>query len=397
MEKFNQNLELFLNNIKMVVPELTQAIDDTYQFNNDTGSKYVKDFYSNIYPLRNELSNCDEVLFSVNNTILQNINFNTLWNNELVTQNVQKTIWKYLHTLYLFSYEYSNKIILTDTLKHLKKLSKEDKLDNITSDELILINIINKLSDEKSEVIKTLHIDNTENSNSLENMIPPEIFNGAIGNLAQEIAQEIDPSSLNLDDPSKLIKNLLSGNMDEDNGISSLVRKISGKIQSKIENGSLNQDTMMNEAQNVMKSLSNNGSMGDLSNLMSGAGGIPNLEGLMDGMTDLMAGEDGQMPDLNNLFSGLMNKSNMNKSALKIAQDKSARKKQLRDKLKRKKELLKQQEVLLSTQSMTPNFIEKDLDTLVKEIEAVGEILPVKKKKKKRKKKSKKETQLKSL
>ena len=397
MEKFNQNLELFLNNIKMVVPELTQAIDDTYQFNNDTGSKYVKDFYSNIYPLRKELSNCDEVLFSVNNTILQNINFNTLWNNELITQNVQKTIWKYLHTLYLFSYEYSNKIILTDTLKHLKKLSKEDKLDNITSDELILINIINKLSDEKSEVIKTLHIDNTENSNSLENMIPPEIFNGAIGNLAQEIAQEIDPSSLNLDDPSKLIKNLLSGNMDEDNGISSLVKKISGKIQSKIENGSLNQDTMMNEAQNVMKSLSNNGSMGDLSNLMSGAGGIPNLEGLMDGMTDLMAGEDGQMPDLNKLFSGLMNKSNMNKSALKIAQNKSARKKQLRNKLKRKKELLKQQEVLLSTQSMTPNFIEKDLDTLVKEIEAVGEILPVKKKKKKRKKKSKKETQLKSL
>ena len=400
MERFNQNLQLFLNNIKLILPESSEIIDATYQFDEPLNDIYLNDFYSNIYKLRNELSNHDEIIFSVNNIILKNINFNTLWNSEHVDDIVRENIWKYLNTLYLFSYEYTNKIVLTDTLKHLKKLSKEDKLNSISNDELILINIINQLSDQKSEVIKTLSLDSeTEDINMNNSFIPPEIFNGVIGDLAQEIVQEIDPSKLNLNDPSKLIKSLLSGNLDDDNdttGLSSLVKQISGKIKSKIDSGSLNEDTMFNEAQNVMSSLTNNNSMDDLSNLMGGAGGVSNLEGLMSSMADLFENEEGKMPDLNNLFSGMMNKSNLNKSAIKSAQEKCLMKKKLRNKLKEKKELLKQQEVLLNSQPLLTNYIEKDLDTLVKEIEAVGEPInkKLKHKTKKRGKKKKKKQHL---
>lgn len=398
MEKFNQNLQQFLNNIKLVVPESIEIIDSTYHFG-DEDIKYITDFYANIYPLRHALSNCDEILFSADNVILENINFNTLWNDNHTDNTVKENIWKYLHTLYLFAYEYKNKIVLTDTLKRLKKLSKEDKLENISGDELILINIINKLSDQKSEVIKTLQTDKVEAVHSDNSFVPPEIFNGVIGDLAQEIAQEIDPSTLNLDDPSKLIKTLLSGNLDADNdttGISALIKNISGKIKSKIDSGSLNPDMMMGEAQNVMNSLTSNGSLGDLSNLMGGAGGIPNLEGLMSGMSNLFEsggdvdgmGGEGGMPDLDKLFSGLMTKSNLNKTAVKSAQNKTLMKNKLRTKLKQKRELLKQQELLLNTNSITENFIEKDLDTLVKEIETAGE--QHKKQKKKKKKKNRK-------
>ena len=228
MERFNQNLQLFLNNIKLILPESSEIIDATYQFDEPSNDSYLTDFYSNIYKLRNELSNHDEIIFSINNIILKNIDFNTLWNSEHVDDIVRVNIWKYLNTLYLFSYEYTNKIVLTDTLKRLKKLSKEDKLNSISNDELILINIINQLSDQKSEVIKTLSLDSEPTDINIDNsFIPPEIFNGVIGDLAQEIAQEIDPSKLNLDDPAKLIKSLLSGNLDEDNdttGLSSLVK-----------------------------------------------------------------------------------------------------------------------------------------------------------------------------
>ena len=248
MENFNQNLQLFLNNIKLIVPEISETIDATYHFGDEGNIKYITEFYSNIYPLRKELSNCDEILFSADNTILENIDFNTLWNSDDTDDTVKENIWKYLHTLYLFSYEYTNKIVLTDTLKHLKKLSKEDKLENISGDELILINIINKLSDQKSEVIKTLQVDKEEAVRPDNSFMSPELFNGVIGDLAHEIAREIDPSSLNLDDPSKLIKSLLGGNLDMENdttGLSSLLKNISGKIKSKIDNGSLNPDMMI--------------------------------------------------------------------------------------------------------------------------------------------------------
>ena len=164
MEKFNQNLQLFLNNIKLLMPESSETIDATYQFDEALGDKYLTIFYSNIYKLRNELSNHNEVIFSADNIILENIDFNTLWNSSNINDTVKGNIWRYLNTLYLFSYEYTNKIVLTNTLKRLKKLSKEDKLENISDDELVLINIINQLSDQKSEVIKTLSSDrDTEN------------------------------------------------------------------------------------------------------------------------------------------------------------------------------------------------------------------------------------------
>jgi len=393
MEKFNQNLQLFLNNIKLLMPESSETIDATYQFDEALGDKYLTTFYSNIYKLRNELSNHNEVIFSVDNIILENIDFNTLWNSSNINDTVKGNIWRYLNTLYLFSYEYTNKIVLTDTLKRLKKLSKEDKLENISDDELILINIINQLSDQKSEVIKTLSSDrDTENIDN--SFIPPEVFNGVLGDLAQEIAQEIDPSKLNLDDPSKLIKDLLSGNIGDSNdtsGLSAIIKQISGKIKSKIDNGSLNEETMLSEAQNVMSSLTNNGSMADISNLMGGAGGVSNLEGLMSSMTDLFNNTGDGGPDLNNLFSGMMNKSNLNKSAIKSSQEKQLMKKKLRNKLKLKKDLLKQREVLLNSQSDQIQVInaEKDLDTLVREIEAAGSSSNTPKLKKKKKKKKK--------
>ena len=398
MENFNKNLQLFLNNIKLISPEIADVIDISYTFDISSNETYIKEFYSNVYPLRNELSTRNEIIFSTDNVILQNIDFNLLWNSVNIDDTVRENIWKYLGTLYLFSYEYINKIDITNTLKDLKKKTKEDRPEDISDDESILINIINNLSDKKT-IIKKAELDVKKDTPPIDNsFIAPELFNGVIGNLAQEIAQEIDPSSLNLNDPSKLIKSLLSGDLEGENdtsGLSSLVKKISNKIQSKIDNGSLNQDSMFNEAQRVMNGLTSNGSMGDLNNLMGGAQGIPNLDGLMSGMSDLFGSqnmEDGEMPDLENLFSGLMNKSNLNKAAIKSVQEKSAMKKKLKEKLKKKKELLKQQELLLlNTQEITTEFIEKDLDTLVREIESAGvSNVSTKKRGNERKKKGKK-------
>ena len=50
--------------------------------------------------------------------------------------------------------------------------------------------------------------EDSDKKNDTSSFIAPDLFNGVIGNLAKEIADEIDPK-VNLDDPQKLLKSLL--------------------------------------------------------------------------------------------------------------------------------------------------------------------------------------------
>ena len=97
----------------------------------------------------------------------------------------------------------------------------------------------------------------------------PDILGGSIGDLAKEIADEIDTDKLNLEDPGKLLKGLLSGNLEnDDSGLMGLVENITGKIHQKVSSGELDQDKLFNEAQGVMSSFNKMGGGGN-SNLFA--------------------------------------------------------------------------------------------------------------------------------
>ena len=46
MEKFNQNLSQFIDIIKKNYPSQKELIEKHYNFNKDTGDKYLKEFYN---------------------------------------------------------------------------------------------------------------------------------------------------------------------------------------------------------------------------------------------------------------------------------------------------------------------------------------------------------------
>merc|ERR1711981_640686 len=157
--------------------------------------------------------------------IISNINLYKLWNNDL-SDNTRENIWKYLFTLYLYSYCSIKNISIGKLIKKTKSLDT----NNIPENYRIIYSIIDNLYNEKriNKLVKKEknQLANSSKSNPLlENLgnlgnlnIGDNIINGEIGKLAKEIAGEINPENfkkeLDNKDPQELLGSILSGNLD---------------------------------------------------------------------------------------------------------------------------------------------------------------------------------------
>ena len=89
---------------------------------------------------------------------------------------------------------------------------------------------------------------------------------------AKEIAEEIDPEKINLDNPAELLKNLMSGNLENDtSGLMNLVSNITSKMHDKISSGDIDENKLFNDAKKVMSNFNNSNLGGNnmFSNLFS--------------------------------------------------------------------------------------------------------------------------------
>lgn len=88
----------------------------------------------------------------------------------------------------------------------------------------------------------------------------------SIGKLAQEISKEINPDELkgleNIKDQGELIKKLFNPGEDGNTGFGNIMNKIISKVGSKLQDGSINQESMQKEAGNLMSSLGGLGGLG---------------------------------------------------------------------------------------------------------------------------------------
>lgn len=369
MDKFNDNLKQFIEIIKKNYPSQSAKIDEYYNFNN-AGDKYITEFIENSKIIGNDISTKNEIIFSKGKSVLTNIDFYSIWNDEDLTEEQRDNIWKYLQTLYIFAYEYMKDTDFKTIMKELKKLGSNT--ENLDEDTKTFMNIIDSLTDKYNKEASgetTDDIEENDNENGLPGIPTPDLFGGVIGNLAKEIAEEIDPSQLNLEDPSALLKNLLSGNFDENNdnsGITNLVKNITHKIQDKITSGDFDESALFSEAQNVMKNFSNNKNLGGLdpmkmfNNMMN--------SGMMDGLNQ----EDQEFV---NQAANIVNNpqsSGATPQSLKSQVDLRSRRDRLRKKLEEKKKKLqeKEQQQNINNSNYEENI---DLDALAREIEGIGE------------------------
>jgi flagellin-specific chaperone FliS len=118
--------------------------------------------------------------------------------------------------------------------------------------------------------------------------------NSMIGSLAKEISEEINVKDLNIEDPSELLnfQNMTGSN----NVLGSIVSKVSTKIQTKIQDGQLNQGDLISEAMSMIGMLNNFGGG-------AGSGGNNNLMEMMANINKTMGGAAGIRVDESKLRS----------------------------------------------------------------------------------------------
>ena len=101
---FNKNLGALLQNIKETFKELKETIDERYVLPL-TDSKYLQQFIKNNKHKGNDISNKNEIIFSKDLVLLEYIDFNYIWNHSEITSENKQIIWKYIQSLYLYSYK----------------------------------------------------------------------------------------------------------------------------------------------------------------------------------------------------------------------------------------------------------------------------------------------------
>jgi hypothetical protein len=305
LTKFNDTLHELLNDIKSVNSEAAEQIDlfvKKYNLEDENSKVYFDYFVKHVYPNSKLILEKDISLITTSQ-ILDNIDIRFIFEKDEHLEN-REIIWKYLNALYIYVHKYfelvhemSKALENPDVIvKQLKEMGFDEKY--FAEQSHILSQMVENIQSKADETIKK---GEEPNPDDFKQNIPPEmekmadsLFSGMIGNLAKEIATEIDPSTLNFDpeNPQAMLQSLMSG---ENSNLMSLVQNISGKIQTKMETGQIDQQALFSEAASIMNNLQNIPGMP--ANM--GAGLDPNM--MMGMMTNMMMGASKKKDNSKNL------------------------------------------------------------------------------------------------
>ena len=265
IEYFNYNLKLFVNDIIKVFPDLKEELVEYYGvILSDEASnedKFIKRFMRKLGDKKNFISQKDDKLFEESIHILKGVDFKDLWTSEKLKDATKQTIWDYLQTLYVIG-----ETIVSDS-DSIKKLVENFKKVRETPEDT---NDVDTSEMEEADKQVLDMIKNLSEKTKPENM--PEINedlinNGLIGNLAKELAEDInlDDFNINMDENSENVTDVFSNLISGDNPMKfmNLIQNVGQKIQTKLSSGDLDQSKLVDEAQTMMGMLGNNNPLFD--------------------------------------------------------------------------------------------------------------------------------------
>ncbi len=274
IDKFENTFGDLLKEIQSIFPNTYQNfIEQKTILKNHT--EILRKYYENTQKVGVELSEKNEIIFSKDIVLIEGINFYEIWNSE-ITIDSREIIWRFLHIMYLYANQAIEDTNLSEIMKLYKKASKKENL-KVPTQTKILFGILDNICNHKlgitssDEEIGERCKDEDKTTSPLTSgltgglPIPSLPFNtdgllsGQIGEIANEIANELDTSNLEEENPGEVIQNLLSGNMAQDSPVFKLVHQISDKIQNKLTSGDIDQNKLFKEAQGAMKIMGGNG------------------------------------------------------------------------------------------------------------------------------------------
>jgi hypothetical protein len=291
LDKFNNTTRELIGDLRAVYPSLNESLDQFLELFPCTNNAYMLYFIENVSAHHADLIAEKNIELFDKTQVLKGVEIKFIFVEPESSPN-RAIIWKYIEALYLYSLTYMK--LNNESGPMEEEVRKYMETIGFNSENF------NKILNNLQESTPTKQEDGTPNNN-----IPPEmekmadtLFGGMIGNLAKEIAGELKTDDLDTNNPQELLQNLFS---PDKGNLMNLVQNISGKLQTKLDNGQLDQQALFNEATSIMTNLQNMPGMENVMKNMAGgggAGGMPGFDPSM--MANLMSGLMGGMPKKDN-------------------------------------------------------------------------------------------------
>lgn len=309
-ENFQSTIVDFVNDLTTTFPEYSHLWKkwadpdtDTYEF------RSLFKYCLTVYPERFfDLLYQNDDMFKLENTanvmFLPEVDFKVLYNCEGVTENTQKSLWKYLQ-LIMFTLVGSikNKNNFGESMNMFDGIDENDLQEKMKE----TIEGISKFfgdnfempSSSEGETSNTedkteFGFDKTTGMPNLENLHEhlKGLFDGKIGRLAKNIAEEIsgDFESLLGEDYKDITstKDILKKMLKNPQKMMELVKKVGDKIKTRMDSGEISKDDIMREAGDIMKRMKE----------MNGGEGDDQLKEMLKNMARTMGGK-GAKVDMN--------------------------------------------------------------------------------------------------
>jgi len=376
---FTSLISEFTKDLSITFPEYTHLWNDmVYPVLPDDLIKSTFEHCKKVYPERffDILYQNDDIFTvesEVNVEFLPNVDFKILYNTNDLSDNTKKTIWKYLQ-LMLFTVvgEVKDKDIFGDTMNMFDGIDETELQTKLSETISGLTDFFKKTadssdnlnSDENKEDFKNMFdkMEGMPDMNNIQDHLKT-LFNGKIGSLAKEMAEEISgefadligEDAGNAENPQDIIKAL----MKNPKKIMDLMKSVGGKLDTKMKNGEISREEIMKEAGdlvNQMKDMGGNdelnnmfkkmakgmGGLGGLAAAMGGGGGGGGDGGGLGGLAAAMGGGGGLggLAAAMGAMGGLGKNTRLDTNAI----DRMAKKEKLKENAKRRVELKRLQE-----------------------------------------------------
>lgn len=324
LSKFESILNDFVNDIKLCFPEHEENIKKlNIDINKEKLYNYCKKqlcphFFNILY--KNEKmfdyndddddnsAESDKGLF-----LIPMIDFKELYNSN-ISDNTKNTIWNYLQLLLFTCVKNINDdSVFGETSKLFEAIDQDQLQEKLISTMEGLNNVFQNMNQSTDNETETSG-DNNEDSNAADqddesnnnqkkfnpkdfkDFFNPEdinshlsgIMDGKIGQLAKEIAGEtmesLDLNGIeNSNNPDAFMKNMLN----DPTKIMKLVKQIGGKLDTKLKDGSINKDDLVQEAGEIMEKIQSIPGLKDVMGKM-GMNGKMDFKGMMNKMQNTM-------------------------------------------------------------------------------------------------------------
>ena len=356
---FTSLISEFTKDLSITFPEYTHLWNDmVYPVLPDDLIKSTFEHCKKVYPERffDILYQNDDIFTvesEVNVEFLPNVDFKILYNTNDLSDNTKKTIWKYLQ-LMLFTVvgEVKDKDIFGDTMNMFDGIDETELQTKLSETISGLTDFFKKTadssdnlnSDENKEDFKNMFdkMEGMPDMNNIQDHLKT-LFNGKIGSLAKEMAEEISgefadligEDAGNAENPQDIIKAL----MKNPKKIMDLMKSVGGKLDTKMKNGEISREEIMKEAGDLVNQMKDMGGNDELNNMFKkmakGMGGLGGLAAAMGG-----GGGLGGLAAAMGAMGGLGKNTRLDTNAI----DRMAKKEKLKENAKRRVELKRLQE-----------------------------------------------------